>query len=729
MFESSPEEILQERLRALEAYQHKDCWMNRMIAGDSLIIMNSLLRKESMSGQVQMIYIDPPYGIKYGSNFQPFVGKRDVKDKSDDDLTAEPEMIRAFRDTWELGIHSYLTYLRSRLYLARELLNESGSVFVQISDENIHHVREICDEIFSPENFVSMITFRKTSPLGSKGLAGVCDYLVWYAKDKKQMTYHELYEPKDTGNGTLYTWLELEDGTRRPMTAEEKKSSKNYPEGARAFTLDKLSSAGYTETCMYDFEFDGVNYECGKKSWRTNKEGMKKLIEAGRIMAPGETPRYILFYDDFPIQALNNLWDDTGGASDMRYVVQTSDKVISRCILMTTDPGDLVLDITCGSGTTAYAAEKWGRRWITCDTSRVAIAIARQRLMTATYDSYKLANPEKGISSGFVYKTVPHVTLKSIANNEPPETETLYDQPEIDSGKVRVSGPFTVEALPSPSVMSLEEAASLDPKEQGRQDGFMSQLMATGIRAKGGERIRFSRHDKITGARWIQYSAMTEEESPRRCVVCFADSHTVMDAKRVANAFNEAYDKVPNANLMIFCAFQFDPEAQNKINTLFWPGVKLLQVEMNDDLLTEDLRKKIASDESFWLVGQPDVELVKRDGKFIVRVLGYDYFSVSRDELISGNADKIAMWGIDPNYNGMTFTPSQIFFPMEGKSGVWTRLSKTLKAEIDSEMIEKFSGIESLPFSVKEDSTIAVKIIDDRGIESMRLLTLEDAQS
>lgn len=453
------------------------------------------------------------------------------------------------------------------------------------------------------------------------------------------------------------------------------------------------------------------------------------MIKAGRIVKLEKTLRYKRYLDDFPVMKLGDLWEGVQIGVGLKYVVQTSPAVISRCILMTTDPGDLVLDITCGSGTTAYCAEKWGRRWITCDTSRVAVAIARQRLMTATYDSYRLADPEKGISSGFVYKTVPHVTLKSIANNEPADKETLYDQPEIDSGKVRVSGPFTVESLPSPSVMSLEEAATLDPNEQGRQDGFMSQLMATGIRAKGGERIRFSRHDKITGARWIQYSAMTEEETPRRAVVCFADSHTVMDAKRVYRAYTEMQDRLPNTNLMIFCAFQFDPEAQKKINELFWNDVKFLQVEMNDDLLTEDLRKKIAADESFWLVGQPDVELLRKDdGKYIVRVLGYDYFSVSKDELISGNADKIAMWGIDPNYDGMTFTPSQIFFPMEGKSGGWTRLSKTLRAEIDSGMMEKFSGIESLPFTVKEDSKIAVKIIDDRGIESMRLLTLEDSE-
>lgn len=731
MFDPSPEDIYRERVRALEAYRHKDSWMNRMIAGDSLIIMNSLLRKESMSGQVQMIYIDPPYGIKYGSNFQPFVGKRDVKDKSDDDLTAEPEMIRAFRDTWELGIHSYLTYLRSRLYLARELLNESGSVFVQISDENVHHVREICDEIFSPENFITMIKFKKTGSISANLIGSTTDYLVWYAKDKAQTKYHQLYLERKAGDPSLdmYSYVELDDGTMRRATPNEMRD-KRFLSMHRIVQYTSLLSEGQVGNSTQIIEFNGEKFMPPPgKHWKTTAEGMKNLMKAGRIDKSGRGLRYKRYLNDFPVIEMSDLWDDTGGTPDMRYVVQTSDKVISRCILMTTDPGDLVLDITCGSGTTAYAAEKWGRRWITCDTSRVAIAIARQRLMTATYDSYKLANPEKGISSGFVYKTVPHVTLKSIANNEPADKETLYDQPEIDSGKVRVSGPFTVESLPSPSVMSLEEAASLDPKEQGRQDGFMSQLMATGIRAKGGERIRFSRHDKITGARWIQYSAMTEEETPRRAVVCFADSHTVMDSKRVINAYTEAQERVPNANLMIFCAFQFDAEAQNQISKLFWNDVKFLPVEMNDDLLTEDLRKKIASDESFWLVGQPDVELVRNaDGKYTVRVLGYDYFSVAKDELISGNADKIAMWGIDPSYNGMTFTPSQIFFPMEGKSGGWTRLSKTLRAEIDSGMMEKFSGIESLPFDVKEDSTIAVKIIDDRGIESMRLLTLEDAE-
>ena len=465
------------------------------------------------------------------------------------------------------------------------------------------------------------------------------------------------------------------------------------------------------------------------KHWKTTAEGIKQLIQAGRISKSGKGLRYKRYLDDCPVIEMGDFWDDTGGTPNMRYVVQTSEKVISRCILMTTDPSDLVLDITCGSGTTAYCAEKWGRRWITCDTSRVAIAIARQRLMTATFDSYKLADPEKGISSGFVYKSVPHITLKSIANNEPPAREILYDQPEIDAGKVRVSGAFTVESLPAPSVMSLEEAAALDPDEKDRQDGFMSQLMATGIRGKGGERIRFSRHEKISGTRWLHSEAWTDEAEPRRALVCFADSSTLMDSRRISFALDEAGKQIPKPSMVIFCAFQFSPEAQTFINNANWPGVSLLQVEMNDDLMTEDLKKKINTDESFWLVGQPDVVLHKdKGGKYRVEVLGYDYFSVSKEELVSGDADKIAMWGVDPNYNGMDFAPSQIFFPMEGKSGGWSKLTKTLKAEIDPAIIGQYSGTESLPFEVDEEKMIAVKIIDDRGIESMRILRTEEAQ-
>ena len=427
-------------------YQHEQNWTNRMILGDSLSVMNSLAEKERLKGQVQMIYIDPPYGIKFGSNWQISTRKRDVKDGKVEDVTRQPEQIKAFRDTWELGIHSYLSYLRDRLIVARELLTESGSVFVQIGDENLHLVRCLIDEVFGSENFFSLITFKKTLPLGSSGLAGISDYLIWYAKDKENIKYRDLFEEKPIGEDTGYTWIEFEDGERRRMKSDERRDPRLLPSGSRPFFTDKLSSSGYTPTCMYDFKFEERLFKCGKKSWRTHKDGMQRLISVNRIMAPGALPTFVLYHDDFPVQRLHNLWNDTHGATDMKYVVETSNKVVQRCILMTTDPGDLVLDPTCGGGTTAYVAEEWGRRWITIDTSRVALALARTRLMEAKYPYYLLADSAEGamkeaelandlnravntktsgdIKKGFVYERVPHITLKSIANN--PDIDDIH---------------------------------------------------------------------------------------------------------------------------------------------------------------------------------------------------------------------------------------------------------------------------------------------------------------
>ncbi|MBP5315750.1 MAG: site-specific DNA-methyltransferase, partial [Muribaculaceae bacterium] len=298
-----------------------------------------------------------------GSNWQMKLNSRDVKD-NDENLSGQPEMIKAFRDTWELGIHSYLSYLRDRLVLARELLTQSGSVFVQISDDTVHLVRTLLDEVFGSENFFSMITFRKTSgAMGSSGLTTVSDYLLWYAKDISEIKYRQLFEDKSIGYGSMYTGVELEDGTRRPMTSEERKKPQLLPKNSKPYRTIDLASTGYTQSCMFDIEFNGKIYKCGKKSWKTNPEGMKRLIEIGRIVAPGNVPQYLLYHQDYPVQPITNLWNETAGATDMQYVVQTATSVIQRCILMTTDPGDLVLDPTCGSGTTAYVAEQWGRRW------------------------------------------------------------------------------------------------------------------------------------------------------------------------------------------------------------------------------------------------------------------------------------------------------------------------------------------------------------------------------
>jgi adenine-specific DNA-methyltransferase len=435
---------------------------------------------------------------------------------------------------------------------------------------------------------------------------------------------------------------------------------------------------------------------------------------------------------DFPAIEITNLWEDTAGkVPDMIYVVQTNEKIIQRCMLMTTDPGDLVLDITCGSGTTAYVAEQWGRRWITCDTSRVAITLAKQRLMTATYDYYKLAHPEQGVSSGFVYKTVPHITLKSIANNEPPAQETLYDQPEVDKTKIRITGPFTVEALPAPVVKPLDEVAEPEADFGAKQTDWREELRATGILARNGAKIEFSRVEPLAGTKFLQAEAETKEDTPRRAVICFSGETKPMDSRMVALALDEAQDLRPSPKLIIFAAFQFDPEAAKDIDDTNWPGMTLLKVQMNTDLMTEDLKKKRSSNQSFWLVGQPDVELIeiekgKDKGKYKVRVNGFDYYDVKKGTVESGNSDRIAMWMLDTNYDGMCIEPMQVFFPMGGKKDGWNKLAKTLRAEIDQELIEKYAGNESLPFKVEFNTQIAVKIIDDRGIESLKVIKVGD---
>lgn len=736
MFEAeTPAERMRRRRESIEFYQHGVNWTNRMIAGDSLVIMNSLLEKEGIAGQVQMVYIDPPYGIKYGSNFQPFVDKRDVKDKKDEDLSQEPEMIKAFRDTWELGIHSYLTYLRNRLLLARELLTDSGSVFIQISDENVHHVRELCDEIFSPQNFILQIFVKKTGGAGAPSdllaPASVGDYIIWYAKDKKSLKYHRLFENKADAKSGInnYSNIRLPDGTERSLTPAEKKDLSLIPKGARLFGIHALTSQSGGENARFPIEYNGKTYRINSGSWKTSQEGIQNLIKADRIRATDTRIGYVRFFDDFPVVPLTNAWDDTRGDMGIIYVVQTATKIIQRCILMTTDPGDLVLDITCGSGTTAYVAEQWGRRWITCDTSRVAITLAKQRLMTATFDYYKLAHPEQGVGSGFVYKTVPHITLKSIANNEPPATETLYDQPEIDKGKVRITGPFTVEALPAPVVKPLDNVSDWDEDSTAKQTSWRDQLLATGIMGRGGSRLEFSRVEPLSGTKFLQAEAETKEDIPRRAVICFAGETKPMDSRMVSMALDEVETLRPSPKLIIFAAFQFDPEAAKDIDELNWPGLTVLKAQMNTDLMTDDLKKKRSSDQSFWLVGQPDVELIpdkRSKTRYKVKVNGFDYYDVKKGTVESGSTARIAMWMLDTDYDGMCIEPKQVFFPMGGKKDGWNKLAKTLKAEIDPDLIEKYAGNESLWFTVQPNSQIAVKIIDDRGIESLKVIKVGD---
>ena len=405
----------------IEFYQHEQNWHNRFISGDSLAVMNSLAEKEHLKGQVQMIYFDPPYGIKFSSNWQVSTRKRDVSDTKAEDVTPQPEQVKAFRDTWELGIHSYLTYLRDRLTVARELLTESGSIFVQISDENVHRVRCLLDEVFGDENFVSTIAWTRANMTSSTELASVSDYLLWYAKDKGQIKYNQLYMERDerTAEPLLrrYYNVELPNRTRRRMTKEEMENPSVLPEGSRRFA-DYSVSSQTGGSANYAYKFEGRTYlPPGDRGWAASQDGLNRLTKQGRLLPLGKTLCYIRYADDFPGQAITNLWTDTAGSRSGRmYVVETNPKVIQRCILMTTAPGDLVFDPTCGSGTTAYVAEQWGRRWITVDTSRVALALARTRLMSAKYPYYRLEDPND-IKQGFGYKTVPYISLSDMANN------------------------------------------------------------------------------------------------------------------------------------------------------------------------------------------------------------------------------------------------------------------------------------------------------------------------
>ena len=498
---------------------------------------------------------------------------------------------------------------------------------------------------------------------------------------------------------------------------------------------------------------------------------MKRLITAGRVYTKGNTPRFVRFLNDFPVSEISTLWSDVMGSGDKVYVVQTNATIVHRCLLMTTDPGDLVFDPTCGSGTTAYVAEQWGRRWITCDTSRVALTLAKQRLLTVSFDYYELAHPGEGVGSGFNYKTVPHVTLRSIANNpdiregmtqaqidaaiarHAPQ-ETLYDHPFVDRSKTRVTGPFTVEAVPAPSVRSVDEVLEDRPQpadasiaragETRRQGDWRDELLKTGIRAKADQRIRFARLEPLPGARYLHAEGDTLPNADgadgfrdngaaadaQRIVVSFGPEHAPLEQRQVEKAIEESQTLVPRPKVVVFAAFQFDPEAAKDIDETRWPGVTLLKAQMNADLLTDDLKKKRASNESFWLIGQPDVILEKiakgKDkGNFRVSVHGFDYYNTKTGNVESGGQDRIAVWMLDPDYDGRSLFPRQVFFPLAGARDGWARLAKNLKAEIDEDRIEAYRGTVSLPFAPGEHRRIAVKIVDDRGIESLKVMEVE----
>jgi len=599
-------------LDLVDFYRHQANWSNRMILGDSLNVMASLAEREALRGKVQMIYIDPPYGIKFGSNWQVSARKRDVKDGKIEDASREVEQIKAFRDTWELGIHSYLTYLRDRLAVARDLLTESGSVFVQIGEENVHLVRSLMDEVFGSNNFIALIPFRKkTMPFGTTFVEQMADFLVWYAKDRADAKYRKLFRPEASTLG--YNQVDIPNVGRLSL-AKANKEYKLLPQGSRLWTSKSLEPSGPMESGRFSFVLNSVTYGHPKNGYSTDLTGMRRLAAAGRLIPAGSLLRYVLFADDKPLGDLTIPWNDTVGADDKMYAVQTNTRVIERCMLMTTDPGDLVIDPTCGSGTTACVAEQWGRRWITIDTSRVALALARQRVVGARFPYYLLADSPEGrrkegdvsaqplpaaettgdIRHGFVYERVQHITLKSIANNPDitegmsraeidaairrhAEYELLYDKPYEDKQKVRVAGPFTVESLSPHRSLAFAGSAvdgtgalntatsALSPNEAGNDSTFeqtiLANLRAAGIQnGRRDERLSFDSVEPYAGVH-VQAVGVREsaaEGTPRRVGITVGPQYGTVDGRFIKEAAREAIH-AEDLDLLCVLAFAFDP--------------------------------------------------------------------------------------------------------------------------------------------------------------------------
>ncbi|MGH8563275.1 MAG: site-specific DNA-methyltransferase [Gammaproteobacteria bacterium] len=795
-------------------YQHDQNWSNRMILGDSLQVMASLAEREGLRGKAQCIYIDPPYGIKFNSNFQWSTTSRDVKDGKADHITREPEQVKAFRDTWRDGIHSYLTYLRDRFTVARDLLTDSGSIFVQIGDENVHRMRAVMDEVFGDANFVSQINFKSMGALGQSDIPNVYDYLIWYTRDKAAMKFRPMYRLQEFVGDPEYKFVA---DPRQPRGFRTLEGDELRPEGnAGLFRRSTLTSSGFTPSCTFEFFFQGVTFKpFGRKSWRTHSIGMDRLSRGGRMFTLGDNLYFQRFASDAQLIQIENSWGDAPAAADKIYVVQTAPKFIERCILMTTDPGDLVLDPTCGSGTTAYVAEQWGRRWITIDTSRVALALARARIMGARYPYYLLADSRDGqlkeaeitgkapstqpvdgnVRQGFVFERVPHITLKSIANNaeidvildkwqivleplrerlnaalkkqwqeweipreadktwpEPAkklqgdwwqmridrqreidtsiaaraEFEYLYDKPYPDKKKVRVAGPFTVESLSPHRVLGVDEDDELidtlkeDSPEYGAKQSFpqmiLENLKTAGVQqAHKEDRITFTALTPWPGDLVCAEGRYLEGDAEKRAAIFIGPEFGTVQRADLVAAAREAGDA--GFDVLIACAFNYEAHTTEFTKL---GRIPVLKARMNADLhMAEDL-KNTGKGNLFVIFGEPDITLItEKEGKLRVKVNGVDVFKPQTGEVISDNADGIACWFIDTDYNEESFFVRHAYFL--GANDPYSALKTTLKAEIDPEAWATLNSDTSRPFDKPTKGRIAVKVINHLGDEVMKV--------
>jgi adenine-specific DNA-methyltransferase len=775
-------------LDIVDFYQHEANWSNRMILGDSLQVMASLAEREGLRGKVQMIYIDPPYGIKFGSNWQVSTRSRDVKDGKLEDATFEVEQIKAFRDTWELGIHSYLAYLRDRLVVARDLLTDSGSCFVQIGDDNVHIVRSLMDEVFGSENFVVQIAFTKSGGglESTKRVPTRLDYLLWYAVDAEHVRYRPLFEERTDIAAAGFTQLELPDGTTRSLTGAERLNLDSIPSGARIFRTESLTKPG--PGSRYEVQWDGKTYNSGNRWWGSPKDSLEILLRIGRARPSGNTLRYIRYLDDFNATRLSNLWDGIGGASSPSYVVQTNESIIERCVLMCTDPGDLVLDPTCGSGTTAFASEHWGRRWITVDTSRVALALARQRLMVSQYPYYLLADSSEGMTKeaeltatppvpvllsgdirrGFVYHRLPRITMAAIANNPDiqkgmsreevdeairrhADFELLYDKPYEDRSKVRVSGPFTVESLSPHRSLAFagvipddlprsELAADQEVGSGSFETMILENLGRAGIQnGRRQERLNFASVDSYAGdyVQAIGETKIDEGVDPHRIGIAIGPQYGTVGPPFIKNATREAFSAQPELDMLAILAFSFDPQAlgtdQDYVSST--EGFADVAAERNLGRLPV-LLVRMNND----LVMGDDLK--KTGSGNLFTVFGEPDINLTVD----GDAMTVEILGVDvydPSTGEVrsrdtdhialwmidTNYNEESFFVRHcyftGGNDPYERLKRALKADIDEDTWTSLYQTVSRSFPKPETGKIAVKVINNYGDEVMKVFEVD----
>ena len=836
---------LPDEARSTDFYQHDANWTNRMILGDSLQVMASLAEREGLRGKVQCIYIDPPYGIKFNSNFQWSTTSRDVKDGNTGHITREPEQVKAFRDTWRDGIHSYLTYLRDRLTVARDLLTESGSVFVQIGDENVHRVRSLLDEVFGEDNCCAVINFKKTGGQSASIVASVFDVILWYAKDKSQVKYRPLYFPKNPGEegATNFDWVEEEGFVRRKLGKKEFRDLriKGVGDGVVLQAYPMFSDEPSDTDRPYNWR--RVTYKPSASShWKTTSDGVRRLDKADRLLAQGKTLRFVNYLTDYPVTPIINVWNDTqiSGYNEKRvYVVQTLPLVIERCMLMSTDPGDLVLDPTCGAGTTAYVAERRGRRWITIDTSRVALALARARLMGARYLYYLLADSREGklkeaeltraapsetptqgnIRQGFVYERVPHITLGSIAHNaeidviwekfqatlEPlreqlnctvgqektlweeweipreadddwseeakklhaqwweqriarqkeidasiaakADYEYLYDKPYEDKKRVRVAGPFTVESLSPHRVLTVDEDDELidgvaEPEAGYGEEHDFARMILENLKTAGVQQAH--KEDKISftsitpwpgdlicaegrfdSGQWLVVSGQRGGElstrpsslatGEARAAIFIGPEFGTVSRPDLVQAAREAGDA--DFDALITCAFNYDARSSefDKLGR-----IPVLKARMNADLHMADDLKNTGKGNLFVIFGEPDIDILDAEnGQVRVKINGVDVFHPNTGEIRSDNADGIACWFIDTDYNEESFFVRHAYFL--GANDPYKALKTTLKAEINADVWATLNSDTSRPFDKPASGRIAIKVINHLGDEVMKV--------